>query len=366
MNIPMVDLKGQYETIKDEVDTAILQALAETRFILGPNVQAFDQEAGDYLGAKHAISCASGTDALHLGLLAAGIKSGDEIITSAFTFIATGEAIRYIGAEPVFVDIQPHSLNIDPALIRAAITDKTRAILPVHLFGLAADMTEIQALADKTLAHRGLVSYKTNPDGSYSVYELNITLFDALSNPNSNESDETQINRFMVSQTIMLALVGVPGIYIHSLAGSHNNLFGVQQIGHARSINRQKWQQAKLETVLANPNSTASKVFSRYRQLLQARAVRPAFHPKGKQEVIRANPAVFALLRTSPDGKEQALCLHNVSNQTQIFEADVATIASGSRLENIFSGGVTAWGEEIFLKPYALKWLSLERKLSLL
>jgi dTDP-4-amino-4,6-dideoxygalactose transaminase len=145
----MVDLKSQYASIKDEIDTAILQALAETRFILGPNVQAFDQEAGAYLGAKHAISCASGTDALHLALLAAGIKPGDEIITSAFTFIATGEAIRYIGAEPVFVDIQAHSLNIDPARIRAVITDKTRAILPVHLFGLPADMKEIQALADE-------------------------------------------------------------------------------------------------------------------------------------------------------------------------------------------------------------------------
>lgn len=149
MNIPMVDLKGQYETLKPEIDAAILQSLAETSFILGPNVQAFDQEAAEYLGAKHAISCASGTDALHLGLLAAGIKSGDEIITSAFTFIATGEAIRYIGAVPVFVDIQPQSLNIDPALIRSAITDKTRAILPVHLFGQPADMNEIQALADE-------------------------------------------------------------------------------------------------------------------------------------------------------------------------------------------------------------------------
>ncbi len=149
MNIPMVDLKGQYESLKHEIDSAILQALSETRFILGPNVQAFDQEAGDFLGAKHAISCASGTDALHLALLAAGIKPGDEVITSAFTFIATGEAIRYIGAEPVFVDIQDQSLNIDPARIRAAITDKTRAILPVHLFGLPADMTEIQALADE-------------------------------------------------------------------------------------------------------------------------------------------------------------------------------------------------------------------------
>ncbi len=148
-NIPMVDLKRQYESLKDEIDNAVLQSLSETRFILGPNVQAFDQEAAEYLGAKHAISCASGTDALHLGLLAAGIKPGDEIITSAFTFIATGEAIHYAGATAVFVDIQPDSMNLDPALIRASITDKTRAILPVHLFGQPADMSQIQAIADE-------------------------------------------------------------------------------------------------------------------------------------------------------------------------------------------------------------------------
>ena len=149
MNIPMVDLKGQYESLKSEIDSAILAALSETRFILGPNVQAFDQEAADYLGVRHAISCASGTDALHLALLAAGIKAGDEVITTAFTFIATGEAIRYIGATPVFVDIDAQSLNIDPTQLRAAVTDKTRAILPVHLFGQAADMDELQVLADE-------------------------------------------------------------------------------------------------------------------------------------------------------------------------------------------------------------------------
>lgn len=149
MNIPMVDLKGQYENLKTEIDGAILQALGETRFILGPNVQAFDQEAAEYLGVEHAISCANGTDALHLALLATGIQPGDEVITSAFTFIATAEAIRYLGATPVFVDIQAHSFNLDPDKIRAAITDKTRAILPVHLFGQPADMKEILALADE-------------------------------------------------------------------------------------------------------------------------------------------------------------------------------------------------------------------------
>ena len=147
MNIPMVDLKGQYESLKTEIDSAILQALGETRFILGPNVQAFDTEAAEYLGVKHAISCANGTDALHLALLAAGVGPGDEVITTAFTFIATAEAIRYVGATPVFVDIDPVSLNLDTALIRDAISDKTRAILPVHLFGQPADMDAIQELA---------------------------------------------------------------------------------------------------------------------------------------------------------------------------------------------------------------------------
>jgi len=224
---------------------------------------------------------------------------------------------------------------------------------------------EIQALADQTLTHRGLVSYKSNPDGSQSAYELNITLFDALSNLNSNEAEEIQINRFMVSQAIMLALVGVPGIYVHSLVGSHNNLIGVQETGRARTINRKKWQQAELEATLGDPNSTASKIFKRYKQLLQARAAHPAFHPNGKQQIVAANPAAFALLRTSPDGKEQVLCLHNVSNQAQVFEADIAAIPANSRMEDIFSGIVVVWGERIFLKPYELKWLSLERKISL-
>lgn len=144
----MVDLKGQYATLKDEIDSAILQALGETRFILGPNVQAFDQEAADYLGVKHAISCANGTEALHLSLLAAGIDPGDEVITTAFTFIATAEAIRYVGAVPVFVDIQPRSFNLDPDRIESVITSNTKAILPVHLFGQPADMNQIQALAE--------------------------------------------------------------------------------------------------------------------------------------------------------------------------------------------------------------------------
>lgn len=147
--IPMVDLSAQYQALKAEIDAGIQEVLDSTRFILGPNVQAFEQEAADYLGVKHAISCASGTDALHLALRAAGIGPDDEVITPPFTFIATAEAIRYLGARPVFVDVDPHTMNLDPALLEAAITPRTRAILPVHLFGQPADLDAIAAVAER-------------------------------------------------------------------------------------------------------------------------------------------------------------------------------------------------------------------------
>ena len=146
--IPMVDLKTQYHNLKNEIDKAVLDAIESTQFILGPNVTAFEQESAAYLGAPHAVSCAYGTDALHLAILAAGIGPGDEVITSPFTFIATAEAICYVGATPVFVDIEPGTFNIDPALIKAAITPRTKAIIPVHIFGQPADMTQIKAICD--------------------------------------------------------------------------------------------------------------------------------------------------------------------------------------------------------------------------
>jgi dTDP-4-amino-4,6-dideoxygalactose transaminase len=145
----MVDLKGQYLELKDEIDQGVLQALEATQYILGPNVRAFEEEAAEYLGVEHAVGCASGTDALHLALVAAGIKEGDEVITTPFTFIATAEAILYVGATPVFVDIDEKTMNIDVNLIEEAITPRTRAILPVHLFGQPADMAAIQTIADK-------------------------------------------------------------------------------------------------------------------------------------------------------------------------------------------------------------------------
>lgn len=152
--IPMVDLKQQYQTLKQDIDQGLQQVLEQTHFILGPNVKLFEQEAAAYLNAKHAISCASGTDALHLALLASGIQAGDEVITTPFTFIATAEAICYIGATPVFVDVRSDTFNIDVNQIANTITEKTRAIMLVHLFGQPVDMTAIMALAK---AHNLLV-----------------------------------------------------------------------------------------------------------------------------------------------------------------------------------------------------------------
>jgi len=145
----MVNLKAQYAEIKDEIEQGMAETIANCSFILGPNVQAFEKEAAEYLGVKHAIGCASGTDALHLALEAEGITDGDEVITSAFTFIATAEAIKYVGATPVFVDIDEQTFNITAENIEKAITPKTKAVMPVHLFGQPADLTKIKALCDK-------------------------------------------------------------------------------------------------------------------------------------------------------------------------------------------------------------------------
>ncbi|MDP3840041.1 MAG: DegT/DnrJ/EryC1/StrS family aminotransferase [Methylococcales bacterium] len=147
--IPMVNLKAQYVEIKDEVERGLAETIDNCSFILGPNVAAFERETAEYLGVKHAIGVASGTDALHLALIAEGIGAGDEVITTSFTFIATAEAIKYVGAIPVFVDIDPKTFNICPDAIAAAITPKTRAIMPVHLFGQPADMARIVELCEQ-------------------------------------------------------------------------------------------------------------------------------------------------------------------------------------------------------------------------
>src|ERR1017187_8330356 len=145
--IPYVDLKAQYRAIKPEIDAAIAHALENSQFILGPAVAAFEKEFAQYTGAVAGIGVNSGTSALHLALLAAGIGPGDEVITVPFTFVATVAAIGYTGAKPVFVDIDPVSFTMNATQIEAAITTRTKAIMPVHLYGQPADMDPIMEIA---------------------------------------------------------------------------------------------------------------------------------------------------------------------------------------------------------------------------
>jgi dTDP-4-amino-4,6-dideoxygalactose transaminase len=149
IEIPLADLKAQYLSIKPEIDAAIQRVLETASFIQGPEVLAFEDAFARYLGVGAAVGVASGTAALHLALLACGIGPGDEVITTPHTFYATAESIVQAGATPVFVDIQPDTYNLDPAKIEAAITARTKAIMPVHLYGQAAEMAEIQSIAHK-------------------------------------------------------------------------------------------------------------------------------------------------------------------------------------------------------------------------
>ncbi len=167
--IQMVDLKGQYEQIKEQVDASVLDVISSTAYINGPQVHAFQKELEEYLDVKHVIPCANGTDALQITMMGLGLKPGDEVITADFTFAATVEVIALLQLTPVLVDVEPDSFNIDPEAIKKAITPKTKAIVPVHLFGQSANMDEIMAIANE----HNLFVIEDNAQGIGADYKFN-------------------------------------------------------------------------------------------------------------------------------------------------------------------------------------------------
>lgn len=174
MTVPMLDLKAEYGSIKNEIDCALADVLASGAFILGPNVSAFETEFAGYIGTKYSVAVASGTDALFLSLKALGVGAGDEVITSPLTFFATSEAISYTGAKPVFVDADPSTHNIDVSKIEKAVTKRTKAVIPVHLWGLPADMDAVMQAAEKhglfvveDCAQAAGAQYKSKKTGSF-------------------------------------------------------------------------------------------------------------------------------------------------------------------------------------------------------
>ena len=181
---------------------------------------------------------------------------------------------------------------------------------------------------------------------------MNITYFDALSNPNGNESLDLQVDRFIAAQAIMLSIIGVPGIYFHSLFGSRGWLAGVQQTGRNRTINREKLQLDELQNQLADKNSLRFKVFTRYSRLLKARSSTSAFHPHGTQKILDLHSSLFAIERVSPDSKSTALCLHNVSQGQISFSINYESAIDLFTGQKIQISNVT-------LEPYQVRWLAL-------
>ncbi|MBL8050674.1 MAG: sugar phosphorylase [Anaerolineales bacterium] len=211
---------------------------------------------------------------------------------------------------------------------------------------------EIDSLVEKTLEHGGLISYKHNSDGSKSPYEMNINYFDALSNPNANEPIDLQVSRFISAQAIMLSMIGVPGIYFHSLFGSRNWNEGIKQTGHNRTINREKCFFDELQKELNDENALRVKVFNKYSVLLKARKSSPAFHPYGKQKILEFHKSVFAIERISPDKKFRVVCLHNVSLQKISFDTN-------------YEFGIDLFTNQkiqiskVNLEPYQVMWLKI-------
>lgn len=220
---------------------------------------------------------------------------------------------------------------------------------------------EIQLLVDKTLLHGGKISSKANTDGSSSPYELNITYFDLINNPNLGESIDIQVKRFLVSQAIPLVLTGIPGIYIHSLLGSRNHLQEVEETGIARSINRQKLDVSIIENEISDINSIRYQILSGYKKLIMCRIRENAFHPNGHQKILHLSPAIFAVLRISPDGTEIILALQNVTNQWQsvTFSQDCFGTVPPKSLVDVLTRRNFISQEKmvIFMNPYEIIWL---------
>lgn len=222
---------------------------------------------------------------------------------------------------------------------------------------------EISEMVERTINHGGKVSYKADSDEGKSPYELNITYFDALSNPKKDELLELQIDRFMSSQAIMLAFRGVPGVYFNSLVGGRNWIQGMEETGRNRTINREKFSRVELEEELSNSDSLKAMVLKRYKKLLGIRRKRKAFHPSSEQRILDLGKEVFALLRIPEEPSEFVLCIHSVYPKSKAV--DINTKLEGIRavrkLCDLVSGdsfSLSDRGEaRVNLAPYQVRWL---------
>jgi dTDP-4-amino-4,6-dideoxygalactose transaminase len=233
--VPLLDLKGQYESIKNEIDEAISRVVDIQRFIMGPEVEALEEEIGRYCGTKHAVGVSSGTDALIVSLMALDISSGDEVITSPFTFFSTVGSILRLGASVIFADIDPDTFNIDPVKVERLITDKTKAIIPVHLFGQCADMDPLLKMAKKNSVpivedaaqaigarYRGRSAGSMGTTGCFSFFpSKNLGAFGDGGMVTTNDGD-------LADRIKLLRNHGSETKYVHKMLGGNFRLDSIQ------------------------------------------------------------------------------------------------------------------------------------------
>jgi dTDP-4-amino-4,6-dideoxygalactose transaminase len=248
-----LDLRAQFATIHDEVMQAVAQVFESQYFILGPEVKLLEDEVATKLGSKFAVGCASGTDALILSLLSAGIGEGDEVITTPFSFIATAGSIAYVGAKPVFVDIDPITYNINPALLEAAVTSHTRAIMPVHLFGLPADMDPILATAQ---AHNLVIiedaaqaigsRYAGRFTGTFGDYGC-FSFFPSKNLGGAGDGGMITTNDPAIAERLqMLRVHGSKKKYFHEMIGTNSRLHALQAaVLRVKLRHLDAWQQGR-------------------------------------------------------------------------------------------------------------------------
>ena len=304
VKVPYLDLKAQYQSIKPEIDAAIARVLESCQFVLGPEVAAFEQDFAAYCGTTECIALNSGTSALHLALLAAGVGPGDEVVTVPFTFVASVAAVTYTGARPVLVDIDPRSFTMDPAAVQAAITPRTKAILPVHLYGQSADMDPIMEVArrhrlvvieDAAQAHGA--RYKGRPVGS--IGDMGCFSFYPGKNLGAyGEGGAVTTSNPEYARTIrMLRDWGQDRKYHHQLRGFNYRMEGFQgAILRVKLRHLERWTEAR------------RKVVNLYNELLADSGVEaPAEMPWGRHVYH-----VYTLRADDRDGLQASLLAEGI------------------------------------------------------
>ena len=299
VKVPYLDLKAQYRSIKPEIDAALARVLDSCQFVLGSEVAGFEQDFAAYCGTSECIALNSGTSALHLALLAAGVGPGDEVITVPFTFVASIAAVLYAGARPVLVDIDPRSFTMDPAAIEAAITPRTKAILPVHLYGQSADMDPIMEIAGKhglivieDAAQAHGAKYKGRPVGSigdmacFSFYPgKNLGAYGEGGAVTTNHAEHARTVR-------MLRDWGQDRKYHHLLRGYNYRMEGFQgAVLRVKLRHLEKWTEARRAIV------------ARYNELLAGSGVETPMEMPWGRHVYH----VYTLRTDDRDGLQQTL-----------------------------------------------------------